>query len=117
MRLTVDPFFLNARLTGGRWIYRASHAVIFGLLSARARPLLRRRGIRSADRVFGLLQNAQVDRAYVARLVEHLPEGDSELYSHPCGEHFKEELAALLDPAIKARLGSLGIRLIRYQDL
>ncbi len=117
MRLTVDPFFLNARLAGGHWIYRASHALIFGALSARARPMLRQKGIRTADRVFGLLQNARVDRRYVTRLIERLPDGDSELYSHPCAAQFKEELAALLDPAIKARLAALGIRLIRYQDL
>jgi len=117
MRLTVDPFFLNARLAGGHWIYRASHAILFGLLSARARSMLRQRGIRTTDRVFGLLQNGRVEREYVARLVERLPEGDSELYSHPCAEQFKDELAALVDPAIKARLVSRGIRLIRYQDL
>jgi chitin disaccharide deacetylase len=63
MRLTRDPFFLNARLASGQWAYRASHAVIFGLLARRARRALVRKNIRHTAAVFGLLQNARVDAA------------------------------------------------------
>ena len=38
VRVTRDPFWLNARLAGDQWLYRISHAIIFLLLSARARP-------------------------------------------------------------------------------
>jgi len=117
MRLTVDPFFLNARLAGGRWLYRLSHALIFRALSARAAPLLRAKGVRSAQRVFGLLQNARVDGAYIQRLLPELPPGDSELYSHPSLDQFKQEFDALVDPAVKSRVQALGIQLIRCQDL
>ncbi len=102
MRLTVDPFLLNARLASGHWFYRLTHSVIFRLLSARAAPMLRRRAIRSVPTVFGLLQNARVDRAYIARLLPELPPGDSELYSHPSLDQFKPEFDALVDPAVKA---------------
>src|SRR5439155_18095351 len=46
LRLTFDPFWLNARLASGRWAYRALHAAIYHWLAARARPALRQRGIR-----------------------------------------------------------------------
>lgn len=117
LRLTHDPFWLELRLARGRWAYRCSHAFIFRRLSARARPVLRRRAIKHTDAVFGLLQNAAVDEAYVLHLLTALPVGDSELYSHPSLHQFKHELEALVSPHVKARVEEEGIQLIRYQDL
>jgi hopanoid biosynthesis associated protein HpnK len=117
LRLTDDWLRLNARLASGRWFYRASHAAIHRVLSARARPVLARKGIRHTRVVFGLLQNALVDTEYVARLLPLLPPGDSELYSHPSLDQFKNEFDALTDPTIKTQAAQLGIQLIRYQDL
>jgi hopanoid biosynthesis associated protein HpnK len=117
MRLTRDPFLLNARLAPGRWFHRLSHAAVFGLLSARARPVLARHNIRHARSVFGLLQNARVEAGYVAKLLPLLPPGDSELYSHPSLDQFKNEFDALVNPSTRALVRQLGIQLIRYQDL
>jgi hopanoid biosynthesis associated protein HpnK len=117
MRLTRDPFFLNARLASGQMSYRVSHAVIFGLLARRARRSLVRKNIRHTAAVFGLLQNARVDSAYLEKLLPRLPAGDSELYSHPSLDQFRNEFEALINPDIRALPEELGIRLIRYQDL
>jgi hopanoid biosynthesis associated protein HpnK len=117
LRLTLDPFRLNLRLASGRWGYRALHVAIFHPLSARARPALRRRDIRHTGAVFGLLQNARVDEAYVARLLPSLPAGDSELYSHPSLDEFKNEFEALISPRVRELVERHGIKLIRYQDL
>lgn len=117
LRLTWDPFTLNARLASGRWGYRLSHAFVHWRLAKRARPILARRQIKHTQRVFGLLQDGHVDEAYVARLLPVLPAGDSELYSHPSLDQFKHELEALVSPRIRALVQELGIRLIRYQDL
>ena len=116
-RLTRDLFWFNARLAGGAWVYRASHAFIYWLLAARARGELRRRGIQFTERVFGLLQNACVDEEFITRLLPRLPPGDSELYSHPSLTDSKFELDALLSPRVKALVQSEGIQLLRYQDL
>ena len=117
MRLTFDPFRLNLHLASGRLAYRLLHVIIFHWLSARARPVLRRRGFRYTDTVFGLLQNALVDETYVLNLLPRLPPGDSELYSHPSLDEFKNELDALISPRVREQVERLGIRLIRYQDL
>jgi len=117
MRLTFDPFLLNLSLAYGHWVYRALHALIYHCLSAKARPWLKRRGIHHTRFVFGLLQNARVDEAYVSRLLARLPAGDSELYSHPSVDEFKNELDALVSPRVRSQVDSLGIELIRYQDL
>jgi chitin disaccharide deacetylase len=117
MRLTRDAWVVNARLAGGRWAYRLSHYFIYRLLSARARPVLRRLGIRHTRRVFGLLENARVTEAYAAGLLASLPPGDSELYSHPSLDEARHEFDALVSPRVKALVAAGGIQLIRYQDL
>ena len=117
MRLTRDPFCLNARLARGRWAYRAIHAVIYTLLSRRARPSLRQQGIKHTGAVFGLLQSEGIDEDYITRLLPVLPRGDSELYSHPSLDQFKHEFDALISPRVRAMLQKSGIKLIRYQDL
>jgi hopanoid biosynthesis associated protein HpnK len=117
MRLTRDPFFLNARLASGQWVYRASHGLIFGLLSNWARPRLARHGVRHTAAVFGLLQNGRVDAGYVEKLLRRLPAGDLELYSHPSLDQFRNECDALANPALRKLAREMGIDLIRYQDL
>jgi chitin disaccharide deacetylase len=117
LRLTFDPLRLNLRLASGHFAYRALHAAIFYPLSARARPVLAQRGIRHTDAVFGLLQNARVDEDYVNRLLPQLPAGDSELYSHPSLDEFKNEFDALISLRAQEQVRKLGIKLIRYQDL
>ncbi len=117
LRLTRDPFWLNTKLASGQLLYRLSHAFIFNLLSARARPALSRLGIRHTDTVFGLLQNARVNEDYLLKLLSRLPAGDVEIYSHPCLEKFPDEFAALTSPFVKGLTKKLGIQLCRYQDL
>jgi hypothetical protein len=50
-------------------------------------------------------------------LLPNLPAGDSELYSHPSLDEFKNEFDALISPRVRAGVETLGIKLIRYQDL
>jgi hopanoid biosynthesis associated protein HpnK len=117
MRLTFDPFWLNMSLTSGHWGYRVLHSAIYHCLSATARPWFKRRSIRHTRYVFGLLQNARVDESYISRLLPRLPPGDSELYSHPSLDEFRNEFDALISPRIRAQVDALGIELIGYRDL
>jgi chitin disaccharide deacetylase len=117
MRLTRDCLARSRRMTRGHWFYRLSHAVIFELLSNRARKKLRQRGIKHTQITFGLLQNVRVDEEYVLKLLPELPLGESELYSHPSLDEFKHEFDALVSPCVKELIKKNGIELIRYQDL
>jgi len=116
-RLSFDPFLLNLQLASGALAYRAVHALIFNRLAARARPILRQRGLAHTSTVFGLLQNARVDEDFISRLLPRLPPGDSELYSHPSLDDSQHEFEALVSPRVRAQLEQLAIQLIRYQDL
>jgi hopanoid biosynthesis associated protein HpnK len=117
LRLTRDPFRLNLRLASGRWAYRMSHALIFAALSSRLRPGVRALRVRHTRQVFGLLQNGLVDERYVLELLARLPEGDSELYSHPSLDQFTAELNALISPRVRTLIRTGQIELIRYQDI
>jgi hypothetical protein len=117
LRLTRDCLARSRRMTQGQWFYRVSHAAIYEWLSNRAREPLRQRGVKHAEITFGLLQNARVDEVYVLKLLPELPEGDSELYSHPSLDNFKHEFDALISPRAKELARELGIELIRYRDL
>lgn len=116
-RLTHDPLSLNLQLSGGAYAYRFSHALIYRVLSARARRQFARLGIRHTQQVFGLLQNARVDEPYILRLLPRLPAGDSELYSHPSLDTFRHEFAALVSGPVKREVERQNIQLIRYRDL
>jgi hopanoid biosynthesis associated protein HpnK len=117
IRLANDILWLNTRLAKGRWFYRATHAVIFRLLSRRALPRLTRSGIRHANNVFGLLQNDHVDEDYLLKLLPALPPSPVEIYSHPNMDSHRHELDALTSPRVNALIKKLGIQLCRYQDL
>jgi len=117
LRLTRDCLSRSRRMAGGRLFYRISHAAIYEWLSSRAREPLRQRGIKHAQISFGLLQDSHVHEDYILKLLPGLPDGDSELYSHPSLDKFKHEFDALISPRVKEQDEKLGIRLIRYQDL
>lgn len=117
MRLTRDPFWMDVPLARGQRLYRASHAMIYFILSACARGRLAKRHVRHTRQVFGLLQNARVDEAYISKLLPVLPPGDSELYSHPSLDEFKHEFDGLMSARVKEQVKRLEIELIRYQDL
>jgi len=91
--------------------------------------LLRRRfaraGIASPDAVFGLAWSGAMTAARVRGIVENLPEGLTEIYLHPAngpypgsapGYLYREERAALLDPAVIATAQGQGIRLGGFRD-
>lgn len=117
LRLTRDCLARSRKISRGHFFYKIFHAAIFKFLSGRARKTLEQKKIRHAKITFGLLQNARVDEDYILKLLPQLPDGDSELYSHPSLDEFKHEFDALVSPRVKEKIKSLGIELIRYQDL
>lgn len=116
-RLTREPFWINVRHVAGRRFRNWPHALIYAVLARRARRGFREAHIRHPQYVFGLMQNHVVDEPYLKQLLPVLPEGDSELYSHPSMNGFRHEFDALISPRVRELVERFGIRLIRYQDL
>ena len=98
--------------------------------AGRARRLMHRarwRHLRTSDRVFGLAWSGAMTERRIAGLLANLPEGLSEIYTHPAtsnvfdgavpGYRYVDELAALVAPAIVAAVKANGIGLTSYSDL
>jgi chitin disaccharide deacetylase len=84
-----------------------------------------RAGIASPDAVFGLAWSGAMTPARIAGLIEHLPDGLSEIYAHPAtraypgsapGYQYQAELAALTAPGLAGRLAAHNIRLGGFGD-
>ena len=87
---------------------------------------LQRSGVRTADQVFGLQWSGAMTTARLRGLIENLPDGLSEIYTHPAtasvfegaapSYRFTDELAALIDPGVRAALAKGGIELGGFSD-
>jgi hopanoid biosynthesis associated protein HpnK len=86
----------------------------------------RRAGLVVPDRVLGLAWSGHMTAPRLHALIERLPPGLTEIYTHPAtqdsypgsapGYAYRAELAALVDPAVKAALMEPGIRVGRFAD-
>ncbi len=87
---------------------------------------LRRAGYFVPDRVFGLAWTGAMTTERVAGLIDRLPEGVTEIYTHPAtdgdypgaapGYRYAEELAALVAPQVKDAVSRGRVALGGYAD-
>lgn len=93
--------------------------------AALVRHRMRRAGLLVPDQVFGLAWSGALDTRRLRGLVEHLPAGLTEIYTHPAtapyagsapGYAYAEELAALTDGLAKDRVLRDGVALGRFAD-
>jgi hopanoid biosynthesis associated protein HpnK len=89
----------------------------------------RRAGMVYADAVFGIADSGHMTIERLLRLIPQLPDGVSEIYCHPAsrrdavldalmpGYEHEAELAALVDPRLRAMLRQHGIVPTRYGEL
>ena len=85
----------------------------------------RAKGMRVADRVYGLKWSGTMTRERVRSILEALPDGLNEIYMHPAtgsypgsapGYRYSEELAALTDRQAVERIKSSGFRCGGFAD-
>ncbi|WP_296612915.1 hopanoid biosynthesis-associated protein HpnK [Sphingomonas sp.] len=89
------------------------------------RARMRRAGMVVPDQVFGLAWSGAMTANRVRGLVERLPDGLTEIYTHPAtgsypgaapGYDYRGELAALIDPLAKAVITRESVALGRFTD-
>jgi hopanoid biosynthesis associated protein HpnK len=121
IRIPHDDWWGHRRAAGVGALSQVPLALIFALLARRARRRAAARGFVWADRVHGLFQTDRMNERALVSLLERLPPGSHEIYSHPDaggrGAAGKDELAALLSPTARRLLDERGICRIRYPDL
>ncbi|WP_395333049.1 hopanoid biosynthesis-associated protein HpnK [Novosphingobium sp. BL-8H] len=96
-----------------------------GIWARQVQRLMRRASLATPDHVFGLAWSGAMTPARVYGLLEHLPNGLSEIYAHPAtgpypgsapGYRYAEELAALTDALAKRVIARNAITLGRFAD-
>lgn len=99
-------------------------------VSLRFRALSRKYGLRSPENFLGLASTGGLSAAALRRLIDTLPEGQTEIMLHPgicdaeliqTGTRLREEreleMNALVDPNVRRAVVAKEIQLITYRDL
>lgn len=124
VRIPAEPVaIVRAIEPGTRSALPAITAPWTRLLGAR----MRRAGCRVPDQVFGLSWTGAMTASRVAALLDRLPAGTTEIYTHPAldgaypgaapGYRYRDEFEALLDPAVAAAARRSGATLGGYGDV
>jgi hopanoid biosynthesis associated protein HpnK len=121
-RVPLEPQAVLGRIEA----HRAPPVVALTAPFARAlRARFRRAGIAAPDQVFGLAWSGAMTQSRLKGLIQHLPEGLSEIYLHPAigpypgsapGYAYNEEFRALTDPDMPGLIAAHDIRLGGFCD-
>lgn len=115
VRVPAEPQLTQSRLLAP-WL---------GLMRLR----LRRCGMVCNDQIFGIRDSGAMDETRLLQILGSLPPGVTEIYLHPATlsgravaasmpqYRHRDELAALLSPAVRAALSQPGMRLGAYADI
>jgi hopanoid biosynthesis associated protein HpnK len=129
MRLPREPLRTALRLDPRQPVRKLLESATFRSLAAYARPRLAAHAVRHPDRMFGLHQSGHVTEGYLLGVLETLPAGVTEIYSHaamlddearrwrPPDYESDAELAALASLRVRAALQRCGIERMTYRDL
>ncbi len=129
MRIPYEPVWLSWRASGqGLALKFLGWMFLFPWIQL-LKTRLRRAQIRCNDFVFGLNDTGHLDRELLLRILQHLPEGVTEIYCHPatrrCAEldrtmsdyQHEQEFEALISPTVREAITASGFQRIGFSEL
>jgi chitin disaccharide deacetylase len=125
IRLPREPLMTTMRLARDHLARKTIESIIFRTLSLRMFRMMQARGIRTADRLFGLHQTGYLTEAYIVGLIARLPLGTTEIYFHPAegvgtpspGGGVRTEAQILKSPRVREALAHAGARLTSFAEV
>jgi len=123
MRVPREPGGRSARAARRGWVTRQVAQALLSPWVALLRRRLRRAGVRSNDWIFGLHDTGHMRTPLLARLLQDLPPGTTEIYFHPatrrCPElertmpdyEHEQELETLISPFFRDAVRTSGAAL------
>jgi len=128
IRLPSEELGLNLWLDRRNLATKLVWSLVFGRLRSYGESLLSSRGIKFADRVYGLLQTGNVTEAYLLGLIPQIKADLVEIYAHPAISNHEEilhsqldsgelELRGLLSQQVREVLLTYGFSLTNYQKI
>jgi chitin disaccharide deacetylase len=123
VRVPLEPRAILARIDGAR---PGAAAAAMNRCARFQRARLKRAGIATPDQVFGLAWSGAVTHSRLAGLIANLPEGVTEIYTHPAissrfagaapGYRYEDELAALTSSELRGQIAAAGIACGGFAD-
>jgi hopanoid biosynthesis associated protein HpnK len=122
VRIPVEPFRQSYAAMGDRPLGRLGSWLFYFALTRSMRRKLAAAGLPRNDQVFGVNDSGAMVEARVLRCLDHVSDGVTELYCHPATRRWQgvdnlpadyqaiEEFAALVSPAVKAKIEGLKLR-------
>jgi hopanoid biosynthesis associated protein HpnK len=129
VRLSREDWRTTLALAPDGPVPKIVQGLIFALLCRRAEKIARAAGLVFNDHLFGLLNDGRMTETFLLGLVPRLQPGVTEIYCHPglfadpelvrWAPRYRrqEELAALLNPRLKAGLASAGIQVTDFRQV
>jgi hopanoid biosynthesis associated protein HpnK len=125
IRLPLEPVMTTVALRRDNLPRKLVESVIFRTLSRRARRMMRERGLKSTDRLFGLHQSGHLDEDYVLSIIARLGDGVTELYFHPAADiggtppaaEAQLEVEILTSARMRQALDAHGVKLTTFAEL
>ena len=130
VRVPCEPLLASWRAARSRFLARFFVWLVMWPWAACVKRRLVRSGFVVNDYLFGIVDCGSMDRTLLRRIIEHLPDGVSEIHCHPATRRcdaldktmsnygHEAELQALVDPGIRSALSALGTTAISgYEGL
>jgi len=120
LRVPCEPLLPSWRAARSRFLARFFVWLVMWPWAAFVKRRLVQNGFTVNDYLFGIVDCGAMDRTLLRRIIEHLPNGVSEIHCHPATRRcaaldknmanygHEAELQALLDPETHAALGTFG---------
>ena len=127
LRLPLEPFAASFAASRDRAFGRLAGSLFYSLQARRIRRRWVDGGMAANDHVFGLYDSGAMTEERFLRLLDHLPQGVSEIYCHPATRRWEgpdnppashqpeAELKALLSPAVKTKMDAMGLKPLTFR--
>lgn len=127
LRMPREPFAPSFAASRDRAFERLAGSLFYSLQTRRIRRRLMDGGMAANDHVFGLHDSGAMTEELLLRILDHLPQGVSEIYCHPATRRWEgpdtlpasyqpeAELKALLSPAVKTKMDAMGLKPLTFR--
>jgi hopanoid biosynthesis associated protein HpnK len=127
VRTPLEPFMPSFIAGRSHVVSRFFNSLFYFAHTRRMHRRLREAGIPSNDHLFGLNDSGVLNEPLLLRLLDHLPDGVSEIYCHPATRSWEgedslpvyyrpeRELEALLSTTVKKAMERRGLRPLSYR--
>lgn len=116
IRIPRENLFYNLSCNTNNLCIKFLHAAIFHQLSGRCEKVLKKYNISYCNGVIGFLETGNLQEQYIIDIIQKLPEGVYELYTHPDSSK-NNETQILCSEKIKSALKNLNVNLTTWKEL